>query len=101
MNQFSPPPGLAVWFRRLFVMMVKELLQLSRDVVLLFFIAYAFTMDIYLAGSGVSLQLNQAAFAVQDSDHSFASRELLYRFRPPNFHLVGEVASPARGHEDA
>jgi ABC-2 type transport system permease protein len=97
MKYFTPTPGLAVWFRRLLVMMVKELLQLSRDLVLLFFIAYAFTMDIYLAGSGVSLQLNRAAFAVQDSDHSFASRELLYRFRSPNFQLIGEVASSREG----
>jgi ABC-2 type transport system permease protein len=94
MTLASPTPGLAVWLRRLYVMMEKELLQLSRDVVLLFFIVYAFTVDIYLAGSGVSLQLHKAAFAVMDSDHSFASRELLYRFQPPHFNMVGEVASP-------
>ena len=92
-----PIEVLAVWFRRLHVMMVKELLQLSRDLVLLFFIAYAFTVDIYLAGSGVSLQLNRAAFAVLDSDHSFASRELSYRFRLPHFLLVGEVAGAREG----
>lgn len=91
MNQSFSKSGLAVWLRRLDVMMVKELIQLSRDIVLLFFIAYTFTVDIYLAGSGVSLQLNRAAYAVLDSDHSFASRELLYRFRPPHFRLVGEV----------
>jgi ABC-2 type transport system permease protein len=94
MTLVSPAPGLAVWLRRLYVMMEKELLQLSRDVVLLFFIVYAFTVDIYLAGSGVSLQLHKAAFAVMDSDHSFASRELLYRFQLPHFNLVGEVANP-------
>jgi ABC-2 type transport system permease protein len=93
----TPAPGLVLWLRRLWVMIVKELLQLSRDVVLLVFIGYAFTIDLYLAGSGVSLQLNRAAFAVRDSDHSFASRELLYRFRPPHFQLVGEVASARAG----
>jgi ABC-2 type transport system permease protein len=97
MSRFSPTPGIAVWLRRLNVMMVKEWLQLSRDVVLLFFIAYAFTVDIYLAGSGVSLQLNRAAFVVQDSDQSFASRELIYRFQPPHFQLVGEVDSSRQG----
>jgi hypothetical protein len=34
---------------------------LFRDVILMVFIVYAFTLDIYLAGSGVSLPLNQAS----------------------------------------
>jgi ABC-2 type transport system permease protein len=85
---------LAVWLRRLRVMTRKELVQLYRDFILLFFVAYTFTVDIYLAGSGVSLQLNRAAIAVHDSDHSFASRELIHRFRPPYFHLKGEVSNP-------
>ena len=97
MNHLSPSPRLIVWLRRLHVMIVKEWLQLARDLVLLCFIAYAFTVDVYLAGSGVSLQLNRAAFAVHDSDHSFASRELVYRFQPPHFRLVGEVAGAREG----
>ncbi len=86
-----------LWFRRLGVLTKKEMLQLLRDVALMFVIIYAFTMDIYIAGSGVSLQLNKAAIVVIDNDHSFASRELIYRFRPPYFRLDGEVASPATG----
>ncbi len=97
MNRPSPFSVLVVWLRRLHVMIVKEWLQLARDLVLLCFIAYAFTVDVYLAGSGVSLQLNRAAFAVRDSDHSFASRELVYRFRPPHFRLVGEVPGTREG----
>ena len=89
MNHVSRFSELVVWLRRLHVMIVKEWLQLARDLVLLCFIAYAFTVDVYLAGSGVSLQLNRAAFAVHDSDHSYASRELVYRFRPQHFRLVG------------
>lgn len=73
-------------------MTAKELLQLLRDVALMFVIVYAFTMDIYIAGSGVSLQLKKAGIAVIDSDHSLASRELIYRFRSPYFRLDGEVA---------
>ena len=97
MNRLSSSSGVVVWLRRLHVMIVKEWLQLARDLVLLCFIAYAFTVDVYLAGSGVSLQLNRAAFAVHDSDHSFASRELVYRFQPPHFRLVGEVAGARDG----
>ena len=97
MNHVSRFSELVVWLRRLHVMIVKEWLQLARDLVLLCFIAYAFTVDVYLAGSGVSLQLNRAAFAVHDSDHSYASRELVYRFRPQHFRLVGEVAGARDG----
>lgn len=84
-----------LWLRRLRVMTAKELLQLLRDVALMFVIVYAFTMDIYIAGSGVSLQLNKAGVVVTDSDHSLASRELIYRFRPPYFRLDGDVADSA------
>jgi len=82
------------WLRRVHVMTVKEFLQLLRDVVLLVFIAYAFTADIYLAGAGVSLQLRQAALVVMDHDKSASSRELLSRFMPPNFRITGEAAHP-------
>jgi ABC-2 type transport system permease protein len=77
--------GWRVWWRRLRVMTVKELLQLLRDPVLLFVILYGFTADVYNAGSGVTLQLSQAAMAVQDLDRSAASRELASRFLPPEF----------------
>lgn len=83
----------AVWWRRLGVMTVKEVRQLLRDPVLLSFMAFVFTVNIYLQGSSVSMQLNRAPMVVQDSDHSAASRELIYRFRPPYFRLDGEVDS--------
>ncbi|MDA8259175.1 MAG: ABC transporter permease [Betaproteobacteria bacterium] len=81
----------AVWWRRLGVMTAKEIRQLLRDPVLLSFLAFIFTVNVYLQGSSVSLQLNHAAMVVQDADHSAASRELIHRFRPPYFRLDGEV----------
>jgi len=86
-----------VWWRRLRMMTIKELLQLFRDTVLIFFTVYAFTVDVYLAGSGVSLSLNNAALVVHDADHSFASRELIYRFQQPYFRLDGEIRHPDEG----
>lgn len=83
----------AVWWRRLAVMTAKEVRQLLRDPVLLSFMAFVFTVNIYLQGSSVSLQLNRAAMVVQDADHSAASRDLIHRFRPPHFRLDGEVGS--------
>ena len=88
---------LGLWLRRMRVLTAKELLQLSRDLALMFVIIYAFTLDIYIAGSGVSLQLNQAPIVVIDADHSLASRELVYRFRPPYFRLDGEVDDASSG----
>ena len=86
-----------IWCRQMGVMTHKELLQLSRDTLLLFFVFYAFTGNIYLAGSGISLQLNKAATVVHNDDNSLTSRELVHRFRPPYFHLHGEVTNTKEG----
>lgn len=88
---------LTIGWRKLSVLTTKEFLQLFRDSMLLFFIVYAFTVDIYLAGSGVSLQLNRASTVVRDLDHSYSSRELIHRFRPPYFRLDGEIQSGREG----
>jgi ABC-2 type transport system permease protein len=81
---------------RLWVLTLKELLQLSRDRILLIAIAYMFTFDIWLS-SNVHLELHRVAFIVRDLDHSEASRELISRFRPPYFRLEGEILSDREG----
>jgi len=73
-------------------MTVKEVLQLFRDYVLLFFIAYAFTADVYWAGSGVTLELVHSALAIHDSDHSASSRQLISEFHSPYFKNIGEIS---------
>ena len=52
-----------VGLRRLRVMTWKELLQLFRDTALMVFFLYSFTSDIYIAASGISMQLKNAALA--------------------------------------
>ncbi len=74
-----------LWLYRLWVMTAKELLQLSRDPVLLIILAWFFTAEIYIAGSGISMSLKRASVTVVDLDQSAASRELTSRFRPPYF----------------
>ena len=86
-----------IWLLRLRVMTVKELLQLFRDFILIFFLIYAFTADIYIAGEGVSLQLNKAATVFHDNDRSLASRELISRFQEPHFRVKGEISHPSEG----
>lgn len=79
------------------VMTAKEFLQLFRDSVLLIFIVYAFTADIYLAGSGVSLQLKNASLYVSDNDKTEMSREYLSRYLEPEFRFMGEFKRPSQG----
>ncbi len=80
-----------LWWRQIAVMIIKELKQLYRDPVLLVIIAYFFTADVYLAGEGAKITLYNGAVVVIDHDHSAASRELIYQFRPPYFVLKGEL----------
>ena len=87
----------ATWLHQLRVMIVKELRQLVRDRVLFVFIVYVFTGNIVIAGGELGTELHHARLLVHDADHSAASRELLHRFRPPYFHLAGEVARAEDG----
>lgn len=80
-------------------MTLKELKQLLRDPMLLLIIAYFFTADVYMAGSGINLNLRNAAVMVIDNDHSAASRELIYRFRLPYFHFQGEVTGKTQAED--
>ena len=85
------------WLRRLRVLTIKELLQFVRDPVLLLFMIWLFTGNIYMQGSSVSMQLTSASLWTHDADKSTASRELFYRFRPPYFRHDGEIVHPQEG----
>lgn len=71
------------------VMTFKELIQFRRDIFLLIVVVYAFSADIYVAGSGIEMELKQAALTVADYDQSPASRDLIYSFRHPQFKFQG------------
>ena len=86
-----------IWFRQVGVMTRKEILQLGRDMVLMLFIAYSFTLDIYLAGSGITLQLKNAATVVYDGDRTAASREILGLFQEPFFQIQGHLERSGDG----
>lgn len=91
--------ALRVWALRLFVMTRKELLQLRRDIPLLLFLIYSFSLSVYISGAGISMQLSNASLLVHDGDHSESSRELVHRFREPYFRFDGEVQDPKVGVE--
>ncbi len=81
--------------RRIYVLGVKEILQLLRDRVLLIATVYLFTVDVFLAASGVKLTLHRVPLAVFDQDRSPASRELVSRFLPPYFLFQGYLKDPS------
>jgi ABC-2 type transport system permease protein len=87
---------IGLWLWRFWAMTLKELIQLGRDGLLVFAIAYLFLFDTYMAGN-VGMNLNNAVVVVHDADQSAASRELIYRFQPPYFKQGGEVADVRTG----
>ncbi len=89
----------AAWLRGMRVMTYKELVQLVRDVPLLLFMIYTFTINVYMNGSSGGIELERAPTVIHNDDHSSASRELVHRFRAPYFHLVGEIDRPEEGLE--
>lgn len=86
-----------IWWLRLGVLTLKEFIQLLRDPVLLLVAAFLFTVNIYMQGSTLSMQLKAAPLLVYDADHSAASREIIYRFRQPYFRFAGEIPDPREG----
>jgi ABC-2 type transport system permease protein len=64
---------------------IKELRSLGSDLVMMFFVAYAFTGTIYIQATGTSSEVNNASIAFVDEDHSALSKELINSFYPPRF----------------
>ena len=75
------------------VLLYKEIVQFLRNRGLLLFAIYAFTLDIYLAATGIDLTLKNAPFFVQDNDFSFLSRELISKFPRSYFLFKGYLLS--------
>ncbi|WP_346896172.1 ABC transporter permease [uncultured Roseibium sp.] len=64
---------------------IKELHSLRRDVVLLIFIGWAFSVGIYVVGTGFSVELHNASIAIVDEDQSQLSLRLRQALLPPEF----------------
>jgi ABC-2 type transport system permease protein len=79
------------------VMTRKEMIQLFRDLPIVLFLTYSFTLAILISGNGLRSQLHNASLVVYDADHSSASRDLIHRFHQPYFRLIGEVSHPDEG----
>jgi ABC-2 type transport system permease protein len=64
---------------------LKELRSLGSDLVMMFFVAYAFTGTIYVQATGTSSEVNNASIAFVDENNSALSKELMNAFYPPRF----------------
>lgn len=73
------------------ILIYKEIIQFLRNRGLLLFLIYSFTLDIYLAATGIELTLKNAKFYVQDFDFSPLSRELISSFPEPYFKFKGYI----------
>jgi ABC-2 type transport system permease protein len=78
---------------------LKELRSLCSDVVMVLFVAYAFTMAIYVQATGTSNEVNNASIAFVDEDDSALSLEMMNAFYPPRFQRPALIA--AEDVEDA
>ena len=84
---------IAVWFRQVAAMTIKEFPQLARDRAVFAYIIFIFTFNIIIA-AGQSVELNNVKVIVSDADQSMISRELTYRFRAPYFEVADTSVHP-------
>ena len=91
MNQRRDPSRSLVWLWRVVVVCRKEFVQFFRNWILALFLLYAFTLMTYNNATSISRELKNAGLVVIDNDRSTASRELMYRFHPPQFRFVEQL----------
>lgn len=72
---------------------LKELRSLGSDLVMMFFVAYAFTGTIYVQATGTSSEVNNASIALVDENNSALSKELINAFYPPRFQTPETIAA--------
>ncbi len=82
-----------MWWRQLAALWFKELRTLYRDPFLLLAMIWFFTVEIYVAGTGIRLELNKAPMAVVMEDTGPEAREWVARFHPPWFDVQGTLPS--------
>jgi len=80
-----------LWWRRVLTLTKKELLQFSRDLILVIATLYFFTGEVFIGGKGVSFDLINAPIGYIDYDQSQASREWLNKLRQPYFDVKGSI----------
>lgn len=79
------------WILNVFRLGLKELASLSRDVVMVVLIVYAFTAAIYVVATGRKTDVSDASVAIVDADQSTLSARIKDALQPPYFRRPREV----------
>ena len=69
----------------------KEWISLLRDVFMLGFVVYSFTVSVYSQATGISHELRNAAIAIVDEDRSTLSQRLASSFHGPEFQTPATI----------
>jgi ABC-2 type transport system permease protein len=88
--------GMSGTGRRLASLTRKELHQLRRDPILLILTAWLFTIEVVLCAYALTFDLNDAPVAVEDLDHTPASRALIDRLDRSRDFRVAALATEGR-----
>ncbi len=88
-----------LWWLRVFALTQKELLQFSRDMILVVAVAWFFIGEVYVAGSGVKMELINAPVVIMDHDRSEASRDWASQLKAPYYKVLGYVNSQQEAYD--
>ncbi|MDO1580485.1 ABC transporter permease [Rhizobium oryzicola] len=77
--------------RNIFWLGIKELQALAKETILIIFIIWSFGFSIYSQATGLGENINNAAIAIVDEDHSVLSRNIGSLFYPPYFKRAEEI----------
>lgn len=79
------------WAQNVFRLGLKEIASLSRDVVMIVLIVYAFTVAVYVVATGLKTEVRNASVAGVDADHSVLSSRIKDALQPPYFQTPREI----------
>ena len=97
MSRRSTLDNVLLWIWRVAVICRKEFIQFLRNWVLAVFMLYSMTIMAYNTANAISHDLKNAQLVVVDHDRSGASRELVHRFRQPEFRFAGQLENASDG----
>ena len=76
---------MGVWWDNILWLGIKEFRSLRADPVLLFMIAFAFTVSVYTAATGMKTEVENAPVGIVDEDRSELSRRVAAALLEPYF----------------
>lgn len=79
------------WVQNVFRLGLKEISSLSRDVVMVVLLVYAFTAAIYVVATGRKTDVSDASVAIVDADRSTLSARIKDALQPPYFQSPREI----------